>query len=567
MEMSLRLSRSLLAALVLLALPLAAKAQHVSDTDGDDDMPHGALCGTQIMGALDRNVVLANTARANPGLYARMVERAKQGNRPSILSAAAEETHTFYVLNRVTQQYDDVEAKLVFRGRRARIWMDLRDSSRVKLTTISALARGLDTATAATSRNPNKGLIENDEDVFGMPPENQFDASTPLVQDFLLTDIQDNISGGNILGYFSPWDQSDGPGSNGMNILYIDSREGIGSQNASAIAGIISTLAHEYQHLIHYRQNPGSQIFFNEGCSETASILCGYKTRSNSYYLLGANVSMMRWSDGSVYNDLEIDYERAMTFVHYCSEQYGESFLTKLAASRQSSMNRVNDALQKIGSTADWKATLKGFMVANYARTGFADTRYAYKTTLSNTIAKATATYTDTLPATAQATVQGYAPLYYVFNFTKPSGLRVRFDASGSYAVLALLYQNKKLVEVREVPTNTMNQFASDSGYSKVVMAVVNLASSSQTVKLSTQALPSGVETVERSNGGLVISEVAPNPASGPIRMAYRTVGTAPVTVQMFDLQGRIVRTLAEAVNVEPGDHTAEVNPAGLPKS
>lgn len=538
-------------------LPAVLRAQTV-----EHDHTH-QVCGTLLFGTMDQHEVLANTRHNNPERYQRMMERSKLASRPVVLGAAAV-TNVFYVLNRVTQEYDEITGVRVFNGRRSRIWVDVADTARIKATTIAALARGLDTATVAGSRNTSKGIIENDEEVYGMPPINRFDDATPLVQDFLLTDIQDGLSGGGyVAGYFSPMDQGDFGGSNRMNLLYIDSRQGLGSQTASNISNVLSTLAHEYQHLIHYAQNPNSQVFYNEGCSEEASLLCGYKSRSNSSYMTTPNVALFRWS----YDDqtsLGVDYERAMTFAHYCREQYGEAFLTKLAASRTTGINRLADALQKIGSTSDWKKTLKGFVVANYVRRNFADPRYIYQFALSNSSAKVYNTYADTGVASGQASVQQYASYNIAFNFRKPSGIRIRFNAAtaGNYAVMALLYENGTLMDVRELTNNTVNTIEGNPGYNRIVFAIVSLTNNSQTVSWTVDAITSGVES-ESVAGTAGIQDVTPNPASSPVRVTYRTLTSTPAALDLYDMNGRLVRSVVGAS--EPGTHTAVIDPAGLP--
>ncbi len=551
--------RSVLAALIALSLPAALSAQLL-------DEPHEhAVCGMQAFNGVDAGAALANTARNAPAVYRNIMERSKAPSRLSPLSASVVTTHQFNVLNRVTQQFDEVTGVLVFTGRRARIWVDVADTARIKKTTIAALARGLDTATAATSRNANKGLIENDEEVFGQAPPNQFSPEAPNVEDFLLTDIQDNIAGGAVLGYFFPLDQTDVPGSNQMNILYIDSREGLGSQSATALTGILSTLAHEYQHLIHYNQNPNSQSFYNEGCSETASILCGYRSRTNGTYLNASNVPLLRWSDGSVYTDLEIDYQRAMSFVLFCYEQFGEAFLTKLTSSRSNGMSRITDALTKAGKTGDWRTTVKGFQVANYVRKSFTDPRYIYQAPLSTSTAKVTNGYLDSIPTGGQATVQAYAGIYNRYSFTATAGMSIKFEAAQSFAALALLYRENQLVEVRELNNGVFNAISADSGYNKMVFTVVNLSNAAQSIKWTVERLAAGVDEAAAITGGPAVTSISPNPASGPVRVAWRTANAGAVTMQMFDMAGRPVRNVVTDDRMEAGEHETAIDTDGLP--
>lgn len=56
-----------------------------------------------------------------------------------------------------------------------------------------------------------------------------------------------------------------------------------------------------------------------------------------------------------------------------------------------------------------------------------------------------------------------------------------------------------------------------------------------------------GVEYEEPGAGRLSISSPAPNPSMGPVRMHFSMDGGAPVTVGVYDFQGRLVRELAHA--------------------
>jgi hypothetical protein len=131
------------------------------------------------------------------------------------------------------------------------------------------LFRALDTSltqTNTTPRNANQGILKNDIDVFGQIPE---EYSVENKTDFLMIDIPDPVANQNVLGYFSPTDQTDGPSSNRMNLLYVDSREGL--QRMQTLLGII---AHEFQHLIHFGRHPRTggdefnrDVVLNEGMS------------------------------------------------------------------------------------------------------------------------------------------------------------------------------------------------------------------------------------------------------------------------------------------------------------
>jgi len=539
---------------------------------GEADHDHGAdghiVCGTRLFNDGGEAEALARTRANNPELYERLVERAKHPvDMRALLSAAGDEDFIFpfVVRNRVTGQYEDIQAKLAFHGMWARIWVDTRDTgkSRVK-NAIAVLARGLDTATATGSRNPGKGIVENDIEVFGVPPVNRFDPSSQ-VQDFLLTDIQDGLSSGFVGGFFSSWDQTDQPGSNKMNILYIDANEGL-NQGSKAV---LSTLAHEFQHLIHYRTDPTSQTLYNEGCSEVASILLGYMDRSNSKYLRDVNVSLFKWNfDDKTGNLLEIDYERAMTLMHYLTEQYGEEFLTQFVKTQTENMDRIAEALTAVGREPNWQEALSGYAVANYIGKDYPDSRFVYRQRLSTATPGAAATFDGSgeLPGTNALPVQQYASAYVVY--TNPGGLKFNFKSSSQpYKVMAMLYKGSPTpVQVTEMAPGQDYTFAYNGSapYDKIVLAIVNHSFNSHSVNWTVERVTLGVDD-EAVAGGLAVASIAPNPSSGSATMTFTNARVGNVSVELYNTAGEMVRTVVADRRLEAGEHQVTIPTGDLP--
>ncbi len=527
------------------------------------------VCGSILFNDGKDQEALEKTRINRPELYQRMVERAKSTeDRRSILSSNDDIIFPFVIRNRVTGMYDEIEAKLVFNGRLARIWVDTRDTGKTKVKNIiKGLARGLDTATGTTSRNKDKGIVENDQELFGMPPVNNFDPTSPA-QDFLLTDIEDGMSGGFVGGFFSPWDQTNNPGSNKMNLLYIDSNQGVNS----GLTSLLSTLAHEFQHLIHYRANAQSETVFNEGCSEVASILLGYKDRLNRSYLNNVNVAMFKWN----YEDLtgkllEIDYQRAMTFVHYMAEQYGEGFLKVFAETKSEGMERVGDALRTLGIDPDWQSMMANYVAANYLGVDFAsDPKLSYRIKLwSGTRPAPTVHNTyegNGFPNSGSLAVQQYAGIYNVYN--NPGGLKVRFKASQPIRVMAILYKGTAPVEVWALENDQEYTIAQNGSvpYDKVVFAVANLSFNAQTVNWTVDNLTLGVDgAADATAAALAVSEIAPNPVSGSARVTFSNVVSGSVSLALYNPKGELVQTLVDGDRYEAGEHELVVNTSDLP--
>jgi hypothetical protein len=540
-----------------------AFAQTAVDTDHDAVISGSqAVCGTDLFNDGGEREALAKTARNHPDLYRKMLVDMKNRNTRTL---TAGDEYPFLVRNRVTGEYDEISATLVYEGPLAKIFVDNADMTRIKKTTTDAIGKALETTTVNGSRNTGQGIITNDVQVFGeVPPHPDQDGVW-----FLMTDIKDGLSGGFVGGFFSPWDQTDQAGSNQLNMLYIDSHEGV----ASGLTALLSTMAHEFQHLIHYNTNSQSEVFFNEGCSETASILNGYRDRSNENFLAKTNVPLMRWS----YNDqqgadLLADYSRAMTFIYYCTEQFGESFLTKFNGIHTAGMQRIDDALAAMGvGDANWQSVLKGFAVANYVQKGYGDPHYVYKKPIAATSPKIptpTNSYTADYPATGSVSVQPYGTAYVLYS--NPGGLKIKFSSELQIGVMAMLYRGTTVQEVRELQPGTEYVLGQSTGYDKIVFAIINMQPIGQqnavaSVNWTAEKVALGVDD-ENANvaGALAFTNVMPQPAATVATVGFRSAGTQPTWLELYDQRGDLVSTVIDGVRYDAGEHAVTINTDGL---
>lgn len=547
----------------LLALVLVAGTLSAQDSEPSKGEP--VFCGTDLMSHVDIAQALDNTRRATPEVYQRIMATAKHEGA-TISSAAQGTEHDFINYDYDKSRFQTTHAVLRFVGKSFRLWIDVQDSLRIGSDVIAQLAAGLDTLTGSNSRDPNKGILENTEDVYGLPPVNQY--SSDLITDFLMLDIKDGSQGGgNILGFFSPTDQVDPlvqPISNGMNLLYIDSQEGL----QGGMSRLLSTIAHEFQHLIHYNRKRNSLTFLNEGCSEESSILSGYSDRRDDSYLKNTNVNFFRWTkDLSATDDLLADYTRAMTWVHYLAEQYGEQFLYEFTGAKTDSMARVDEALGKIGRTdIDWRETLKGFAVANYVQTNAQETAYGYRFRVASTRAKTVNYLQKDYPNSESVSLEPYGAAYYLYD--RPGEMRFRYTGTKNFAVMAMIWPDyvTSVPIVQELTKDVDHLLTGpDGGYRRVVIAIVSLESKVQTVGwVSEETNISGVESIASTDRGTGISGIVPSPVTSAASIRFRTDVPGPARLQIYDAQGALVSTPLDGEVVEPGDHEIRFDAAGL---
>ena len=582
--MSRILHRLILWAGVTAAIANQSVAQTFDDHNDHADepaVPSKGMCGTALNSSIDWKAALERTKQEDPETYQWIISSAKSKKEISQLLRTSGEFE-FKMYSYSTEKYVRISASLVTQGTNFRLWVDDTYASVMTPSVVANMVRVFDSATQGTltpiSRNPNQGFITNDKQVFGQPPPNRAWDNDSLT-DFFVTFTDGNAPAGGVVGgFFSPLDQEDPnvvPASNGMNILYINYK------NVGDIYSLTSTLAHEYQHLIHYARKRPSLSIYNEGCSEVASILNGYADRRDLLYLNNTNINLFRWTrvtSESSAADVLADYTRGMTWVHYLSEQFGERFLYELAGATVDSMARVDEALSKIGRTdITWRDVFKGFAAALYAQSNGNDNRYKFKYRLvqsSNSRARATGSYNGKdYPANNSVALEPFGIAYFVYNDTSGAA-KFRFTpgqgfANNDCAVMAINYMSSSTVpeNVREIPIGEDALISQGSKpYRRVVIAVMNMTGRAQTVTWTTSTQVLGVDNEEAARrAGIGFTGVAPNPVASTATLGFTTAGSAPVSNTLYDAAGTIAATVVAEQAMEQGEHTIVLNVANLP--
>ena len=136
-----------------------------------------------------------------------------------------------------------------------------------------------------------------------------------------------------VVGYYSPSIET----YYDRNIIHLDSYDWTNRLGADVARPFVyeSTVAHEYQHLLHDDLDADEVSFVNEGCSMYSELLCGYGVGLWGYYeqfLFTPDNSLTEWGDQGDINIIA-DYGAAAMFAIYLGDHFGgANFIKALAA-------------------------------------------------------------------------------------------------------------------------------------------------------------------------------------------------------------------------------------------
>jgi hypothetical protein len=150
--------------------------------------------------------------------------------------------------------------------------------------------------------------------------------------------------GSMVAGFFSPGDEYPpeiSEYSNAHETFYIDSSQGL------AVNYTYGTLAHEFQHMIHWYQDMNESSFLNEGFAELATFLNGYDTGGNDYYYtINPDINLTDWLGEA--GDNYAHYGANFLFVTYFLDRFGEQATKTLVHDQQNSLESVDNVLGQL---------------------------------------------------------------------------------------------------------------------------------------------------------------------------------------------------------------------------
>jgi hypothetical protein len=346
----------------------------------------------------------------------------------------------------------------------------------------ASVERVKETFDKKTPADPNKGVYSLLVDTFGEPPN--IDGDPKII--ILILDIVDNYDsttgGGYIAGYFHAVDQYsklDYSKSNEAEIYYLDGVQN-NLKDENGLINAMSTTAHEFQHMIHFKTKKNDMDFFDEAWSLAAEVICGYELYNQNYYSGESNYYLFGWrsNDPDVLND----YSRAARFSLYLKEQFGVQIFKKyLEWGIDNDYDGLNTVLTQMGfSSRLFPAFLEDWFIANYINDKQVNSKWGYDYPYNpayGELPRMNPIFYHNPNVSLSGQVYSYASQY--ISFTNGSNIEVSFNSSNTnLKVKAIKYGTN--IAVEDVPLN-QSYHISEIGnqFSEVAFIVCNIDSNS----------------------------------------------------------------------------------------
>lgn len=194
-------------------------------------------------------------------------------------------------------------------------------------------------------------------------------------------------------------------------------------------------LAHEFQHMIHWRADPDEAGWVNEGLSELAEFVNGYGlsifTRP---YQDQPDTQLTTW--GRELETQRLNYGASFLFILYLYDQLGEQAIRELVAQPANDIAGIERILQQRGVTRTFDQLFADFVVAKYLNDpALANGQWGFASAQGNLgPARLEKTYSQ-FPVSETATVNQYGADYLEITGSGP--LTLTFTGATTNALIA----------------------------------------------------------------------------------------------------------------------------------
>ncbi len=395
----------------------------------------------------------------------------------------------FWTWNLNVMPPENVKAHATCRGVGENVYVFVSDDVweiNVSQKDIEKIIHAFDHSTPEISINKNKGIYDILTEIFGNPPDVDNDRKIY----FLISQLGMYHSH-HFDGFFRFLDEIKEKHSNQLEMLYLD----CDTPSDDYHLGII---AHEFQHLIHWKYDHNEASWLGESLSEVAMILCGYYTDKKhvARYLNNTNAPLI--SKRHMMN-----YGACLLWGTYVYERFGEAFLKNLVLEEANGIEGFQKVITNMNIGDDFSSIFGDWLVTNYINTNLIrNNNYEYKSILLP--AFPTIKHFFSLPVHDSGNVFGYAVNYLKFSLERAKNrkLRITFESDSNKDFLIKIIKidnddlsNSLIEDVKlSKPHEVFDVTGIGTNYREIVLAVSVLKITKEPVSynFSASLIPSG---------------------------------------------------------------------------
>ncbi|GER84681.1 hypothetical protein KTAU_33170 [Thermogemmatispora aurantia] len=339
-----------------------------------------------------------------------------QHGRSTPLNAHLGQEDQFWLLNLDTHRYQRIRARLLYLT--PHVYMYVEDDQSASLTALKSSADLFE-----------ERIYPSEHAIFGSEWQPGID------DDVHLTILNAAGLGNGVGGYFSSADEyptAINPYSNEREMIYIDL-----DTMLPGTADYNSTLAHEFQHMIHWHLHPSDPAWINEGMSLLAQHINGFPVDgADGAFLSHPNTQLTDWSDDM---PAVLDhYGAAYLFLAYFAEHYGGyPILKELLSDPADPPLSFDHVLARHGYKDRFDDVVNKWYLANVVQDYSIDKGdYGYATIQVGT--PVPSQQVSSYPFTMLNSIHQYAAEYYTFEPAGQTGtLTLTFNGTPTTPIIA----------------------------------------------------------------------------------------------------------------------------------